>query len=63
MYTVKPQNGINVNEALGPRAPYPLEKEVAVPGGIRSEDIMGARRVGGDGRFEGPFIKNPNYSE
>jgi RHS repeat-associated protein len=64
VYTINSQpNGVNVNDALGASSPYPEESEVAVPGGISSTDIMGARQVGSDGNFVGPFTRNPSYGE
>ncbi|WP_425219429.1 hemagglutinin repeat-containing protein [Ralstonia solanacearum] len=62
VYTIRGQpQGLDVNTILGPRSPHPGELEIAVPGGISPFDIMGARRVGPNGTFVGPFIKNPGY--
>jgi YD repeat-containing protein len=62
VYTVRGQpQGVDVNAVLGSRSPHPLELEVAVPGGIKAPDIMGARQVAPDGKFVGPFIKNPEF--
>jgi uncharacterized protein RhaS with RHS repeats len=62
VYTVRPgSKAIDVNASLGKASPYPYESEIAVPGGISSSDIMGARKVGSSGAFTGPFIKNPKY--
>ena len=63
VYIVRPQNGIDVNRVLGAESFYPRELEVAIPGGVRSADIMGARRVGEDGSFIGEFIPNPNFKK
>jgi 3-keto-L-gulonate-6-phosphate decarboxylase len=56
-----PSQGLNVNSILGSRSPFPDELEVAVPGGIQPSSIVGARQVGQNGKFVGPFIKNPAY--
>jgi|GEM_PF-3010443 len=62
VYTVRGQpNGVDVNSTLGSRSPFPKEFEIAVPGSIQSLDIMGARAIGPNGKFIGPFIKNPAY--
>ncbi|WP_322027874.1 enterotoxin A family protein [Burkholderia sp. BCC1977] len=62
VYTVRVQpQGVDVNTVLGSRSPFPHEVEIAVPGGVNSTDIMGARLVGDTGRFVGPFIRNPLY--
>ncbi|MGH1363309.1 MAG: scabin-related ADP-ribosyltransferase [Calditrichia bacterium] len=63
VYVVRPKGGVDVNKALGDKSPYPYEKEFAIPGGVKTEDILGARQVDKDGKFVGEFIKNPNYKE
>lgn len=64
VYTIeKPADGVNVNEALGSSSPFPAEQEIAVPNEIPSSNIVGARKVGKDGKFEGPFIKNNNKTK
>jgi hypothetical protein len=61
VYTVRPgSKGIDVNATLG-KHNLAYEHEIAVPGGVPPSDIMGARQVGSNGMFSGPFIKNPNY--
>jgi|GEM_PF-475336 YD repeat-containing protein len=62
VYTMRGQpNGVDVNATLGTRSPFRNELEIAVPGGIKSSDIMGARALSPSGKFVGPFIKNPEY--
>ena len=62
VYSIKEQaSGIDVNAILGAKSPFPEEMEVAVPYGIKSTDILGAREVTPDGKFSGPFIKNPLF--
>ncbi|WP_439899160.1 scabin-related ADP-ribosyltransferase [Pseudomonas gingeri] len=64
VYTIRGQSqGLDVNAILGRRSPFPQEFEIAVPSGVRPQDIMGARQVGPTGTFIGPFIKNPAYGE
>ncbi|MEL6822920.1 MAG: RHS repeat-associated core domain-containing protein, partial [Calditrichota bacterium] len=63
VYVIRPQKGVDVNKTLGSKSPYPYEKEIAIPDGVKPEDIIGARKVGKDGKFTGEFIKNPNYKE
>jgi uncharacterized protein RhaS with RHS repeats len=63
VYTIRGQsNGIDVNTTLGSKSPFPNELEIAVPNGIKPGDIMGARQVSGNGKFTGPFIKNPSFN-
>jgi hypothetical protein len=62
VYTIRGQaHGLDVNEILGKNSPHRNEFEIAVPGGIPSSEIMGARLVNPEGNFIGPFIKNPSY--
>ncbi|MGK5060465.1 hemagglutinin repeat-containing protein [Janthinobacterium sp. LB2P49] len=62
VYTMRGQpNGVDVNATLGTRSPFRNELEIAVPGGIKSSDIMGARALSPSGKFVGPFVKNPEY--
>ena len=62
VYTVrKPPQALDVNATLGAKSPYPQEFEIAVPGAIRPQDILGARQVGPDGKFVGPFVKNTGF--
>ncbi|MCG8711061.1 hypothetical protein JHU04_004417 [Brenneria sp. 4F2] len=49
----KPINGINVNETLGKKTPFPDELEIAVPGGILPKDILGVTPINADGSFVG----------
>lgn len=62
VYTIRGQaQGLDVNAILGPKTPFPNELEIAVPGGVNPLDILGARQVGPNGKFFGPFVKNPAY--
>ena len=59
VYAMKPSNGIDVNEVLGSRSPFPDELEVAVPGGFKPDEILGATPINADGSFVGHSILNP----
>lgn len=64
VYTVrKPPQALDVNATLGAKSPYPQEFEIAVLGAIRPQDILGARHVGTNGKFVGPFVKNPRFQQ
>ena len=53
--------GVDVNKSLGRNSPFPGEAEIALPGGISSGDIIGARSILPGGNL-GPLIPNPNYT-
>ncbi|WP_275385872.1 RHS repeat-associated core domain-containing protein [Xenorhabdus bovienii] len=59
MYTMKTNHGIDVNKALGARSPFAAEAEIAMPRGVRAEDILGARAVNADGEMWDYTILNP----
>lgn len=62
VYTVRGRSeGLDVNSILGPQSPFPHELEVVFKGGIPAKSIFGARQVGANGNFAGPFIWNPLY--
>ena len=62
VYTIRGQpQGVDMNAVLGSKSPFPLEFEMAIPGGIKPVEIMGARQVTTDGKFVGPLIKNSAY--
>jgi RHS repeat-associated protein len=64
VYTIRrPSQGLDVNLILGSQSPFPHEFEIAIPGGIRHIDIRGVRQVAPNGKFVGPFIKNPLYEQ
>lgn len=59
IYTVRSTNGIDVNQTLGKRSPFPEEHEIAIPGGIQPDQILGATPVNADGSYVGYTILNP----
>ncbi len=61
VYTVKPENGVDVNKELGNRSPFPNEQEVVIPGGIKPESIKGATPTNKDGSLGNSTILNPNH--
>ncbi|MDE1882821.1 MAG: hypothetical protein KGH70_02470 [Rhodospirillales bacterium] len=62
LYIISQQpNGIDVNEALGAASPFPDEAEIAVPGGIPPQDVLGAQQISPDGSNIGGFIPNPGF--
>ena len=56
VYVVRPVNGINVNQALGPLSPFPAESEIAVPWRINPSDVRGVTLP-----QQGVSILNPNW--
>jgi RHS repeat-associated protein len=60
VYVIRSGRGIEVNSVLGARSPFPEQLEVALPGGVRPSEIVGAYRVQG-GRVVGDLIPNPGY--
>ncbi|NKY48145.1 scabin-related ADP-ribosyltransferase [Nocardia cerradoensis] len=59
-YELDAPGGIDVNETLGAHT-MEYESEVAFPGGIRGEFIVGARSYSYSTGEYGDFIPNPNY--
>lgn len=56
VYVVRPTNGIDVNEALGPLSPYPLEQEIAIFGKVAPSDVRAVTLP-----KQGASVLNPNY--
>ena len=52
-------SGVDVNDAY-PANPFAHEQEIAMPGGVPAENVVGSYPVSGDGT-KGDFIANPNY--
>jgi Pertussis toxin, subunit 1 len=61
IYTVNPPRGIDVNRNLGSKSPFPLEQEIAIPGGIKPENIVGATPINSFGELGNFSVLNPNY--
>ena len=49
MYTMKTNHGIDVNKVLGSKSPYPVEAEIAMPGGVKAENILGVTPIKANG--------------
>jgi hypothetical protein len=63
IYVIKSSHlGIDVNTVF-PKNPHAYEFEIAIPNGIKTQYILGARQVlkGKRKPFIGSFIKNPNF--
>ncbi|MFL1524379.1 RHS repeat-associated core domain-containing protein [Pseudomonas sp. O230] len=60
LYTLKKIPGHDINKELHPNdIPYSYENEIAIPGRIKSEDILGATPLKKDGSYVGHSIPNP----
>jgi hypothetical protein len=59
VYVLKNIHGIDVNKELGWMSPHSREIEIAFPGGMKNEDIVGATPVHADGSYKGYSIPNP----
>jgi len=56
VFVVRPRNGVDVNQSLGPRSPFPDELEVAIPNGVDPRDIRAVTL-----NDQGISILNPNF--
>ena len=62
VYSIKtPSNAVDVNAHLGDSHKFADEFELAIPGGVGPESIIGATPVNANGVASGPFIPNPNF--
>jgi hypothetical protein len=59
VYAQKTISGVDVNKELGAMSPHRREIEIAFPGGIKNDDIVGAIPVTADGDYKGYSIPNP----
>ena len=59
IYSVRTAIGVDVNETLGSKSPFPEEHEIAVPGGISPDQVLGATPVNADGSYARYTILNP----
>jgi RHS repeat-associated protein len=59
IYVLKNIRGVDVNKELGAMSPHRREIEIAFPGGIKNDDIVGAIPVTADGDYKGYSIPNP----
>ena len=57
IYVVRPRGGIDVNQVLGSRSPFPSELEIAVPWRINPSDIRGLTLPN-----ERMSLLNPNWA-
>ena len=61
VYFVRPSSGVNVNGALGFGQMFAEELEIAVPGGVPTQDVIGAMRVSASGTLTGDVVFNPKF--
>ncbi|MBB2494208.1 RHS repeat-associated core domain-containing protein [Aquipseudomonas ullengensis] len=59
LYILRRVDGRDVNKELGKAVPFPEEKEIAIPGGVGSKDILGVTPLNADGSYIGYSIPNP----
>jgi hypothetical protein len=52
--------GIDLSQVLGTRYPFPEQLEVAIPGGVGPDDIIGAFQMR-SGKVVGDLIPNSNF--
>jgi hypothetical protein len=52
-----------VNATIGTTHEFASQREVAFPGGIAPQFILGANHISDDRTIIGPFIPNPNYRD
>lgn len=60
VYVIRTERGIDVNATLGAKSPFPEQFEVAIPGGVKSSEVMGAFPMK-NGEIAGEFVRNPGY--
>jgi RHS repeat-associated protein len=61
VYSVIPNGGIDVNATLGAASPYPEQMEIAIPGGVTPNNVIGAYTLS-RGALTGDFVPNPNFN-
>ncbi|MNI43297.1 hypothetical protein D3C73_976230 [compost metagenome] len=60
LYTLRPIPGRDLVKELGKRYKFSSEREVAIQGGVKKEDILGATPIEANGLPTGTTILNPN---
>ncbi len=60
LYTMRMIPGRDLQIELGKKYKFSTERELAIQGGIKSKDILGATPIGADGRSGRYTILNPN---
>jgi RHS repeat-associated protein len=59
VYVLKNVRGLDVNKELGMMSPHRRETEIAIPGGVNNQDIVGVTPVHADGSYKGYSVPNP----
>ncbi|WP_207303114.1 RHS repeat-associated core domain-containing protein, partial [Pseudomonas antarctica] len=62
LYILKKIPGRDINKELGNRSDYKKEREIAIPGRIDTNDILGATPLNDDGTHKGYSLINQNRS-
>ena len=60
LYTIRMIPGKDLIKELGKKYQFSSEKEIAIQGGVKREDILGATPIGANGRDGNHSILNPN---
>ncbi|MGY2342919.1 scabin-related ADP-ribosyltransferase, partial [Pseudomonas sp. SDO5532_S415] len=60
LYTIRMIPGRDLIKELGKKYKFSSEKEIAIQGGVKKEDILGATPIGANGRDGKYSILNPN---
>jgi hypothetical protein len=60
LYTIRMIPGRDLIKELGKKYKFSNEREVAIQGGVKKEDILGATPIGANGRAGDHSILNPN---
>jgi len=60
LYTLRPIPGRDLVKELGKRYKFSSEREVAIQGGVKKEDILGVTSIEANGQATGTTILNPN---
>ncbi len=61
VYEIETSSGRDVNAELGSKSPFPEQKEIAIEGGVKPNEIKGAH-VMQNGKPTGKYIPNPNFN-
>jgi len=60
LYTIRMIPGRDLASELGKKYKFGSERELAIQGGVKREDILGATPIGANGRPSGHTTLNPN---
>nr|WP_240043612.1 hypothetical protein [Pseudomonas rhizoryzae] len=60
LYTIRKIEGKDINRELEGLVPFPEEQEIAIKGGVKKHEILGATPLNKDGSPVGYSVLNPN---